>query len=158
MLETVLLNFNFEPSLLEFVGLDPRTSEGKAKIVEVILSALEHRQRERELPAEEAAVCQALLFENDEVAYKLIAVPVNDSGGGYHIAHAFPSGLVSFQRIDQVGGRRTRHQAEELGAQILGEEARWPRAAVVPDYFVKSRGTGIWQLNDEGMRHIWGSS
>jgi hypothetical protein len=39
-LETVALNFNYEPGALRRAGVDPRTSEGKARIQALLIEGL----------------------------------------------------------------------------------------------------------------------
>jgi hypothetical protein len=63
--KTVKLSFNYDPETLDDIGLDPRTSEGKESIKQVIIAALDFylESGEDQIDEEDAAVIEALLAE-----------------------------------------------------------------------------------------------
>ena len=57
-MESVMITFNYDPKLLKEAGIDPSTSEGKARLRELFLDAMgfacEDPWREKDLKAREA--------------------------------------------------------------------------------------------------------
>ena len=57
-MESVTLRFNYDPKLLKEAGIDPTTSEGKARLRELFIDAMhfacEDPWREKDLKAREA--------------------------------------------------------------------------------------------------------
>lgn len=65
-LETVSLKFNYEPGVLRRAGFDVETSEGRSKVKDLLLAALEYYAEcsdDANMPAEDRAIIEALLSE-----------------------------------------------------------------------------------------------
>jgi hypothetical protein len=65
MMEGVEISFNVDVEMCREVGVDPTTSEGKARIRRLVLEALERHgeQREEKLDDVDAALVEAFLGE-----------------------------------------------------------------------------------------------
>lgn len=65
IMERVRLDFGYDPEILEDVGVDPRTSEGKRKIRDLLVAALAYYADagEGQLDDEDLAIAEALTVE-----------------------------------------------------------------------------------------------